>query len=1221
MTIELGSEAWEHELRAPDGRWLRAGGATLIGPGARASQGVLPSMPVPGTPHHDPDVERLARITDEQLAAGSRTTPSEGMQADTAIITLPGGRKVVRKKFSHEWTDINGISAEGFADREELASYVARALGAGTPVVQRRSPDTVLIDYVPGQTMGEYENAVMADEDDVAAADAMDGLATSDGGFKTGLIDYLISNTDRNGGNAMVTPAGRLVPIDHSSARFDAAEIYSPFTEANGIGQGPWDESEVAGWREELKKTQPEFIRLGHPDWYANMMTQLEGLTGNEMSRDRFRALLDGKPDTMPPVSQTFSIASQLGIELAGSQAWLHELRGPHGEWIKGPPHAYELPDPERLVSSRSPYKRPEDHPFFQRNPVSPKHIADAYDQSTDQEREQGTRWYPDGQLMATAIADGDTEKGAGVLSAYSPQTGWGPNMLNAAKSLARGKALGPGEGMITGAMQKRAQQMIDGGKIEDVFRKSPKTLAFARLLRHGKDPDGEKLGNVVIDRHAMSVAVGRRLTADDLDGAPIGDNRYYQYVADQFRQAAAAISKRDGKQVTPSELQAITWLHQQTANQEEDSTSRGRLGKGRETNVRKAWAAWQNWDWEHNLPGQIGTTSLPGGALAEEVRHSPDGFSVSMASGTSPKTGFMVAQNDATHTFPAEVMEDQKALAAAIDSYLMAESRVFNQPGMYLGGWVHDGKLWLEPSQNVTSKDEATRLAKARNQIAIWDVDNGQEIQTGGTGGGTVIEHGPGGTDTQGHFGSNPGELRPAAPEGAPADLAAARGPAAGGPALGIGAQLELAGGWRDAWLHEMRAPDGRWVHGAEGIASQVSSEISDEHILDKVRLWQTGTKDPQEKTHLAQAVAAMFGGDRHDAANYIRGAAEDADRQGLTARAYSMRQFANQIDKNTAASQAREDQVRDFTAKAAKVVPGLLGGRGKEAWTGRVSVFEDDEDPAVAGMLDWAGNMRVNATVARAIADAEAGEQVTDEASLMVPLHELIHGVIAPGAKYSDGMAEYQGQAGSEIEEGFTELGTIQHAADWLEQMGIGNLSAPDMDSAILGDFGEVTSDTAAEYARRVNTPDRIESGNAWGHYGLLTARAYHWVQAIADQEGYVMGSKQASARIQELSDEINREGTAGKIHVLAEQVARISVKPTPGAIDENDDRLFRHHGGFSTGHTPGLMTPNDWSDLESKIEEQWATDADTSEIVHTSRLQAMKAVRQARERVAAR
>ncbi|MGH3303263.1 MAG: ParB/RepB/Spo0J family partition protein, partial [Streptosporangiaceae bacterium] len=317
----------------------------------------------------------------------------------------------------------------------------------------------------------------------------------------------------------------------------------------------------------------------------------------------------------MPSTEIAASISDQLGIELAehvktaAGAAFYHE---PIGALIVR--HHYEPPDHSRLLNARSPYHDPGDHPWFQGRQPDPKNIiAKYYDASPDQVQ-QGMHWYQDAHEIAAAISPDDPRKGAGVISAYSPQTGWPVNMLNAARALAGGRAIGPGEGMITSAMQRSAQRIMNGEDPDKVL-KAPKTNAFFHLISRGADADSDPLGKVVIDRHAVSVAIGHRVTKDENGKAPIDDDRYYQHVADAYRHAALAISQKEGHQVTPHQLQAITWLRQQEESQEADSALgqtgvAGRLGKGRETSLQKSEEAWNAYTGLHPaIPVHEGTT------------------------------------------------------------------------------------------------------------------------------------------------------------------------------------------------------------------------------------------------------------------------------------------------------------------------------------------------------------------------------------------------------------------------------------------------------------------------------------------------------------------------------------------------------------------------------------------------------------------------------------
>lgn len=303
-------------------------------------------------------------------------------------------------------------------------------------------------------------------------------------------------------------------------------------------------------------------------------------------------------------------------LELA-RDAWRYEARGLHGEWVGpgGEAARYMKPDPSRLDSLNSKITHPADHPFFKENPVSAANVVKSYDMSTPDQRAQGMRWYEDAHNIASMIGGGNAEKGAGLLAAYSPQTAWPVNMFNAARAAQQNRALGKEDGMITGAMQRSAQRILDGEPIEQVMgNAAPKIGAFARLITSGGDDPADPLGQVVVDRHAMSVAMGKRLTKQVSDKAPIGDKRYYEHVADQYRIAANELSAREGHQISPHQLQAITWLQQQQVNQAEDDASGAAgspLAKGRRRSEQNAWSRWGEYARQHHVPVQQGTTVL----------------------------------------------------------------------------------------------------------------------------------------------------------------------------------------------------------------------------------------------------------------------------------------------------------------------------------------------------------------------------------------------------------------------------------------------------------------------------------------------------------------------------------------------------------------------------------------------------------------------------------
>jgi hypothetical protein len=77
-----------------------------------------------------------------------------------------------------------------------------------------------------------------------------------------------------------------------------------------------------------------------------------------------------------------------------------------------------------------------------------------------------------------------------------------------------------------------------------------------------------------------------------------------------------------------------------------------------------------------------------------------------------------------------------------------------------------------------------------------------------------------------------------------------------------------------------------------------------------------------------------------------------------------------------------------------------------------------------------------------------------------------------------------------------------------------------------------------TLSEYAERLQNPDRIMNGDAWGHYPQQTAAAYQWARLVADARG------NGPEGIRAVSDEINRQGPAGKRWAMATQVAMLAT-----------------------------------------------------------------------------
>jgi hypothetical protein len=262
-----------------------------------------------------------------------------------------------------------------------------------------------------------------------------------------------------------------------------------------------------------------------------------------------------------------------------------------------------------QLKTAAPRHQNPGDHPFFQANPVHHDHIVDHWNQATDDEKESGKRWYADAGLVAHALGSlhqgehpgGNTHLAAGVIANHSPQNGWEGNLHDAARVLHGGKGIGgPGSGMFASTQQRDADdKMLAGAHHTDVL-KSPKVSDFAHLVEHGGDADPSQ-PHVVVDRHALSVATGKRMSDADYTAFPKSNRHYYEHVVKAYADAAHRISGQEGEDVPGHAVQATTWLVRQRLNQEGERQKAAETGKqngfdkGREVGRQRQKEKWQN--------------------------------------------------------------------------------------------------------------------------------------------------------------------------------------------------------------------------------------------------------------------------------------------------------------------------------------------------------------------------------------------------------------------------------------------------------------------------------------------------------------------------------------------------------------------------------------------------------------------------------------------------
>lgn len=114
-------------------------------------------------------------------------------------------------------------------------------------------------------------------------------------------------------------------------------------------------------------------------------------------------------------------------------------------------------------------------------------------------------------------------------------------------------------------------------------------------------------------------------------------------------------------------------------------------------------------------------------------------GLTVSIRAGNNvPTTGYVVAE----HSSRGDIIDDarnvsREVLRARIKDYITKNRDMLSQDNMYMGFWLNeaDGKLYLDVPTVIQDRQSAIDAGVKADQIAIWDIANGVEIPTGGSG------------------------------------------------------------------------------------------------------------------------------------------------------------------------------------------------------------------------------------------------------------------------------------------------------------------------------------------------------------------------------------------------------------------------------------------------------------------------------------------------------
>lgn len=156
-----------------------------------------------------------------------------------------------------------------------------------------------------------------------------------------------------------------------------------------------------------------------------------------------------------------------------------------------------------------------------------------------------GLAWYRDAHGAAASLDPSNVQRAAGVIAALSPRLQWSRNLELAARAYADGAATG-----CLGASCRAANAILDGASPLDVLR-GPKVRAFYTLIADPTDRE-----TVCVDRHAIDIALGVRMTVVEREEYVLDRGGLYERFARAYRRAAEVLDR------TPGQVQSVTWLH-----------------------------------------------------------------------------------------------------------------------------------------------------------------------------------------------------------------------------------------------------------------------------------------------------------------------------------------------------------------------------------------------------------------------------------------------------------------------------------------------------------------------------------------------------------------------------------------------------------------------------------------------------------------------------------
>lgn len=157
-----------------------------------------------------------------------------------------------------------------------------------------------------------------------------------------------------------------------------------------------------------------------------------------------------------------------------------------------------------------------------------------------------GVEWYAEAYGIACDYAERygvSVGQAAGIIAALSPMNSWAKNVKDAERFLATGARV------HTEANMRKCERILAGEDVHTVLNADKTQNFWLGIVSQGAE-------GVCIDRHAIDIALGVRHTEAS---RPTVGKRLYRAAADAYR-AAADMLNAEGANVTPAEVQSVTW-------------------------------------------------------------------------------------------------------------------------------------------------------------------------------------------------------------------------------------------------------------------------------------------------------------------------------------------------------------------------------------------------------------------------------------------------------------------------------------------------------------------------------------------------------------------------------------------------------------------------------------------------------------------------------------